>query len=470
MLCILWIFCQKMEKLHEKTQRSKYPCNISPMMKQIWLKEVGDKMWREDGFFLFRSPYIVVDRRKIHNNSSHMTFWYFYQCTRQGRKRIDRVLLSTIFHIHVKLQSTRVMMSQFYFSHSEDLIRKKDIRGFFEFYIRIMCIELGSEKGSICGRSRKEKPDTPFRWKNLKSKKWLLSALMKIPPWLSMRKTMMKGGEHLTSDKNSFFISSIDGYLIRDDRWMRRHGNIKKMNCLHNIRSIRKRQAFGVANCFGILILRFMQIMTLSTSLLSLDTDTVLFDDGSLPEAVINVASNIKCNYFLLSEENNPTKRQVFLKSKSIFKGSWIYIWSDMVSQMTVNINGSDTEASFSLLALATENSKIKVDGIGQVEMWSKNITLRVDQTNILLWKNTIVQGKPVLEIATDNINGGHSCKVHRISWDALFYLESHGIDKKTAEGMLLDAEIRKHLSPLPEDEREKIYEKIQEKLGFLKQ
>ncbi len=209
--------------------------------------------------------------------------------------------------------------------------------------------------------------------------------------------------------------------------------------------------------------------MTLSTSTLSLDTDTILFDDGSLPEAIIELKSSIKCNYFLLSKENHVTKRQVFLKSKSIFKGSWIYIWSDMVSQMTVNIHGSDTEASFSLLALATENSKIKIDGIGQVEMGSKNITLRVDQTNILLWKNTIVQGKPVLEIATDSINGWHSCKVHRISWEALFYLESHGIDKKTAEWMLLDAEIRKHLSVLPEEESEKIYGEIQEKLGFLK-
>lgn len=212
-----------------------------------------------------------------------------------------------------------------------------------------------------------------------------------------------------------------------------------------------------------------MQLITLSTSTLSLTENTTLFDDGRLPEADIHIARGVEVGYVFVSSENLQTKRRFFVSSQNLFTGCGIYIWTDMVSQMSVNIDGTDTKASLSLLALATEGSRIQVDGIGRVEMGSENIILRVDQTNILLGEKTSVQGKPVLEIATDSISGGHSCKVHRISGEALFYLQSHGIDQKSAEWMLLDAEIRRHLSPLNEEQIEEIQREIVGKLGLIK-
>lgn len=89
---------------------------------------------------------------------------------------------------------------------------------------------------------------------------------------------------------------------------------------------------------------------------------------------------------------------------------------------------------------------------------------LRIDQTNILLGTNARVKGRPVLEVATDSIEGGHSCRIHRISGDSLFYLQSHGIDVSTAEGMLLEAEIDRHVSiigEVGEGVKEEILERI---------
>ena len=213
-----------------------------------------------------------------------------------------------------------------------------------------------------------------------------------------------------------------------------------------------------------------MQLLSLSTSSLSIKENTTIFDDGSIADADIYLSPGLDVGYVFVSSENILTKRRFLIGSDTLFNGYGIYIWTDMVSQMSVNIDGDNTKANLSLLALASEGSHIQVDGIGKVEMGSENITLRVDQTNILLGNKTSVQGKPVLEIATDSINGGHSCKVHRISGEALFYLQSHGIDQKSAEWMLLDAEIRRHLTPLDEEKKEIQQKEIQQKLGLLKQ
>ncbi len=151
-------------------------------------------MWRKNRFFTLRSPYIIMNRRKIDNNSSNISFWDLYQCAREWRKRINRIFLSTILHIHIEFQRTCIKMGKFYFSYCEFLIRVQNIDRFFELYIWIVSIELRCKKRGVSWRSGKEKPNPTFWRKNLKSKKWLFSAGSKMPPCLSMRKTMMECG------------------------------------------------------------------------------------------------------------------------------------------------------------------------------------------------------------------------------------------------------------------------------------
>ena len=90
---------------------------------------------------------------------------------------------------------------------------------------------------------------------------------------------------------------------------------------------------------------------------------------------------------------------------------------------------------------------------------------LRVDQNNILLGEGARVRGRPVLEVATDSIEGGHSCCIHRISSDSVFYLASHGIDPSTAEGMLIEGEIRK-ITDLLEEGGEEVKERVLESIA----
>ena len=209
-----------------------------------------DNMWWKKHLLIFRSPYMIIKRRKINNDSSNISFWNFYERTRQWRKWINRIFFCSIFEIYIEFKGLFIVMSQFHLSNNEFYIRCEYIDAFFKFYIWIVSIQLGCEKWSIRRRCREEKTNPPFEWKNLKTKKRLLSTTWKIPPRFSMRKTMMEGWEHLTSNKNSFFIRSINSYFVRDDFCMNRHDRKeKKWFSSYDNRSFEKRQTFSVANC-----------------------------------------------------------------------------------------------------------------------------------------------------------------------------------------------------------------------------
>lgn len=171
-----------------------------------------------------------------------------------------------------------------------------------------------------------------------------------------------------------------------------------------------------------------------------------------------------KLSYLLFPKNEGKYSIRFFLEEWSALHGAGIATWANMVLEMSVFVEWSETDASLQLLGLATDHSIIELDGIWNVSTWCENVKLRIDQSNILLWNGAKVKGRPVLEVATDSIEWGHSCRIHRISGEALFYLETRGIDASTAEGMLLEAEIKRHISVIGkkwEGVKEEVLERI---------
>ena len=59
---------------------------------------------------------------------------------------------------------------------------------------------------------------------------------------------------------------------------------------------------------------------------------------------------------------------------------------------------------------------------------------------NIILSESASVNTKPQLEIWADDVKCSHGCTTGQLDEGALFYLQSRGIDKPSAQSMLLDA------------------------------
>lgn len=86
---------------------------------------------------------------------------------------------------------------------------------------------------------------------------------------------------------------------------------------------------------------------------------------------------------------------------------------------------------------------------------------------NILLSENAIINTKPQLEIWADDVKCSHGCTTGQLDEEALFYLQSRGLGKDQAKGMLLYAfagEVMDNISD--EHFRNYIVNIVQERLG----
>lgn len=193
-----------------------------------------------------------------------------------------------------------------------------------------------------------------------------------------------------------------------------------------------------------------------------------LYDDGSILSVDIDIATWLEVNYCFIAkktEENASYHRHITIAKDSIFHGTSIIIDS-LDLQIISEITGDNAKSNLDILALATDNIQISVEGVAKVANPYRQVFTRVDQTNILIWKGSRVRWVPKLEINTDDIEGGHSCRIHRLGGESLFYLTSRGLTEKNAETLLLNSEILRHLKTVEPSEREKACHEIHMRLA----
>lgn len=187
-----------------------------------------------------------------------------------------------------------------------------------------------------------------------------------------------------------------------------------------------------------------------------------IIDSTTEHEKSIQISSWDTLSYCFIIQENGDYKRQIHIPENSTFDGTVIVCSKEANIVIDTIIEGDTAKSHLRILALAKDESKLMIRGIATVEKPYRKAVTRVDQTNILLGKNTQVRWIPELKIATDDIEWGHSCKVHRLGGEALFYLQSRWLDTKDAESLLLSGEIQKHLDVISDEiKKESLYEEI---------
>lgn len=184
-----------------------------------------------------------------------------------------------------------------------------------------------------------------------------------------------------------------------------------------------------------------------------------VYDTGSVEHVDIDIADWIEVFYcFVWQKEENIAKKNRHIKigANSKFIGTSVLI-DPIDIEIITEICGDNTTSTLDILALAIDSTNIWAQGVVRVKEPYRHVSTRVDQTNILIGTWARVRGIPRLEISTDDIEGGHSCRVHRLGGEALFYLTSRGLTTHHAEALLLNSEIRRHLRTVEESNMEKI-------------
>lgn len=193
-----------------------------------------------------------------------------------------------------------------------------------------------------------------------------------------------------------------------------------------------------------------------------------LIDTTQEPTKGLLITESTLSSYCLIIDEDGTFSRTIHIEQNGTYNGTVIITAKKADITIETIIDGNNAKSNLRILVLARDMSHIAVRWIATVENPYRKVSTRVDQTNILLGKNTQVRGVPELRIATDDIEWGHSCKVHRLGGEGLFYLQSRGLDAKDAEALLLSGEIRKHLDTIDDaTKKESLYEEILEKLQW---
>ena len=70
----------------------------------------------------------------------------------------------------------------------------------------------------------------------------------------------------------------------------------------------------------------------------------------------------------------------------------------------------------------------------------------------LLLSDGAEIDSKPELEIHADDVKCSHGCTAGELDDDALFYLRARGIDRDTAQGLLIGAFLSESLEEIAEE------------------
>ena len=182
----------------------------------------------------------------------------------------------------------------------------------------------------------------------------------------------------------------------------------------------------------------------------------IIFDNGMIENVEIHIEEWVKARYYLIPQIGKKLTRHIFIEKNWTFLGSSIFCVNTWELEFITEVCGDNVQSNLSLLSLAKNGFDMSLSGVAKVAKPYRNVETRIDQTNILIGEWAKIRWIPKLEIATEDITWWHSCKVHRLGGDALFYLESRWLEKEHAEAMLLNSEILKHLSHIEDEEERK--------------
>ena len=113
------------------------------------------------------------------------------------------------------------------------------------------------------------------------------------------------------------------------------------------------------------------------------------------------------------------------------------------------------------------ENATGVFNGKIIVEKEAQKTNAFQQNNNILMDDKASINTKPQLEIFADDVKCSHGCTIGQLDEDALFYLQSRGIPKKEARGLLTYAFANNILQSVQIDSvKKRINKLIANKLG----
>ena len=156
---------------------------------------------------------------------------------------------------------------------------------------------------------------------------------------------------------------------------------------------------------------------------------------------IINENSNIECYFLIPAIESQNVKLDI-----------------------NTNFKVSNTKVWINVIALASDNASITLDGNLHIENGINNVEAKLYEETLLLWNAKYISLIPWLRVDSPDVKASHWAKVQRISPERLFYMQSRGLSSEKAIWMIINSYSQQIVDKLELDEekKEEFYSMIQ--------
>lgn len=144
-----------------------------------------------------------------------------------------------------------------------------------------------------------------------------------------------------------------------------------------------------------------------------------------------NENTNIECFFLIPAIENQNVKLDI-----------------------NTNFKVSNTRVWINVIALASNNTSITLDGNLHIESKIKNVDAKLYEETLLLWNAKYISLIPWLRVDSPDVKASHWAKVQRISPERLFYMQSRGLSSEKAINMIINSYSQQIVDKLNLDEK----------------
>lgn len=123
---------------------------------------------------------------------------------------------------------------------------------------------------------------------------------------------------------------------------------------------------------------------------------------------------------------------------------------------INTNFRVSNTKVWINVIALASDNASITLNGNLHIGENTKNIEAKLYEETLLLWNAKYISLIPWLRVDSPDVKASHWAKIQRISPERLFYMQSRGLSSEKAINMIINSYFQQIVDKLGLDEEKK--------------
>jgi len=174
-----------------------------------------------------------------------------------------------------------------------------------------------------------------------------------------------------------------------------------------------------------------------------------------IEKSVINLNDNAFINYTNIDLGGDLSRSDIIInlngeQSTANINGVYLAgVDQHIDNHITANHINQSTKSVQDFYGIIGKNGHCVFNGKALIKKGAIKSEANQYNHNILLADNAVIDTKPELEIYTDDVKCSHGSTVGQLDKDALFYMQSRGINSSTAKKMLITAFIKKILDKI---------------------